>query len=444
MPGPGGGPWYDRTIRGRAARGEGLLRNPLYAGRQVWNRRRTLKDPVSGAPSRRSNDPAEHVVRPVPELRIVDDALWDRVQARLAAEAAPAPPERPAAAFWERRRPRHLLTGKVVCGVCGGVFYARGRDYLGCPRARLRLCRNTSTVRRGPLEARVLEALGRRLMDPGLAAEFAAEFPREWNRLAAEAAAAGAAREQELRQVERQVANLLDAVAEGLRAPGLQARLDALEARRAALEAEAAAAPAPAPALHPGLAGVYRARVADLWRALSAGDAPDALEAARALIDRVVVHPPGDGGGPPGVELVGDLLAMLGAAGVERAAPADDRSPLRVFAGSVKAGQGGRRPPRPRPAQRAGSSLAGIASCAWDVDGALRGRAALGHVRAGRVRESPRGTAAPRWAGTATPGARVSRAPPPPSPRPPRGRAGPRWRRGRRWRRPGPPRRGSG
>jgi site-specific DNA recombinase len=136
VPGPGGGPWYDRTIRGRAARGEGLLRNPLYAGRQVWNRRRTLKDPVSGAPSRRSNDPAEHVVRPVPELRIVDDALWDRVQARLAAEAAPASPERPAAAFWERRRPRHLLSGKVACGACGGVFYARGRDYLGAARGR--------------------------------------------------------------------------------------------------------------------------------------------------------------------------------------------------------------------------------------------------------------------------------------------------------------------
>jgi site-specific DNA recombinase len=164
-------------------------------------------------------------------------------------------------------------------------------------------------VRRGPLEARVLEALGRRLMDPELTAVFVAEFTGEWNRLTAEASAAGAIREQALQQVERQVTNLVDAIAEGLRAPGLQARLDALEARRARLQAEALAAPASAPLLHPKLAEIYRTRVADLHRVLASGDAPDALEAARALIDRIIVHPPGDGGGSPSVELIGDLLA---------------------------------------------------------------------------------------------------------------------------------------
>ena len=193
LPGPAGGPWYDSTIRGRARRGDGLLRNPVYIGRLVWNRQRTLKDPVSGRHRRRINDPTNLVTQEVPELRLIDDDLWHRVQVRLAAERAKPVAAGPTPAFWEARRPQHLLTGKVVCGVCGGPFHARGRDYLGCHAARRYLCTNTTTIRRGPLEARVLDGLRHKLMRPDLVAEFVAEFTREWNRLAAEAGLARAA-----------------------------------------------------------------------------------------------------------------------------------------------------------------------------------------------------------------------------------------------------------
>ena len=37
IPGPGGRPWGDTTIRGHALRGTGVLRNELYVGRLVWN-----------------------------------------------------------------------------------------------------------------------------------------------------------------------------------------------------------------------------------------------------------------------------------------------------------------------------------------------------------------------------------------------------------------------
>jgi site-specific DNA recombinase len=89
----------------------------------------------------------------------------------------------------------------------------RGRDYLGCRRARQRACANRATVRRAPLEERVCEALGRRLMRPDLVAEFVAAFTAEWNRLAAEAEAGLEAHRRELQGVERQLSNLLDALA---------------------------------------------------------------------------------------------------------------------------------------------------------------------------------------------------------------------------------------
>jgi DNA invertase Pin-like site-specific DNA recombinase len=348
VPGPGGGPWFASTIRGRPARGCGLLRNPVYIGRLVWNRSRTLKDPVTGRIRRRRNVLDSLVETEVPALRLVTDELWARVQARLADAAAETIAERSVAAFWDRRRPKHLLTGKVVCGVCGGLFQPRGRDYLGCTAAHRYLCRNTTTVRRTKLQARVLEALGRQLMHPDLLAAFAAEFTREWNRLAAEQTASRAAAVQALEAVERQIGNLVDAIADGLRSPGLQAKFDALEAKRAALTASLAEEPAPAPALHPNLAEVYRARVATLERALAAKDAPEALEAARDLIDRVIIHPPGGPDEPPGIELVGQLMNMLRAAGARL--PTEDASfaeaVLDVFTRSAKAGPGGQRPPR--------------------------------------------------------------------------------------------------
>jgi DNA invertase Pin-like site-specific DNA recombinase len=348
IPGPAGGPWFASTILGRAGRGDGILRNPIYVGRRVWNKKRNFKEPTTGRTVRRRNEPTAYVTQDVPELRIVDDELWGRVQARLVAEAArPTQDAAKPSAFWEARRPQHLLTGKVTCGVCGGLYYARGRDYLSCHNARRDQCRNRASVRRAPLEARVMEALGRQLMHPDLLRQFISDFTREWNRLAAEAGQAQSTQRQALEAVERQIANLVDAIAEGLRAPGLQAKLDGLEAQRVTLTAELTKRPANLPALHPNLADVYRERVARLEQALADRDAPEALEAARALIDRVIVSPPSDPGSPPGIELVGQLQAMLCAGGADIGTK-DRRSAnavLSLFDSAVKAGPGGQRPP---------------------------------------------------------------------------------------------------
>src|ERR1041384_5654442 len=48
VPGPGGRPWGDTTIRGHHERGTGILRNELYVGRLFGNRLRYVKDPDSG------------------------------------------------------------------------------------------------------------------------------------------------------------------------------------------------------------------------------------------------------------------------------------------------------------------------------------------------------------------------------------------------------------
>lgn len=71
-----------------------LLRNELYTGQIVWRRRLNTKDPSSGATVRRDAKPESFVYGKAPHLRIIDDDLWQRVQQRLAVEAAPETPGR--------------------------------------------------------------------------------------------------------------------------------------------------------------------------------------------------------------------------------------------------------------------------------------------------------------------------------------------------------------
>ena len=80
--GPSGKLWMDTTIRGHAKRGAGLINNELYIGRLVWNRLRYVKNPETGKRVSRINPPEEWVVAEVPELRIVDDELWQAVKHR--------------------------------------------------------------------------------------------------------------------------------------------------------------------------------------------------------------------------------------------------------------------------------------------------------------------------------------------------------------------------
>ena len=183
IPGPGGRPWQDTTIRGHSERGTGILRNELYAGRLIWNRQRFVKDPSTGKRQARRNQRSEWVVEEVPELRIVDEALWERVNSRLSAIAAtPTAVAIRKSRFWERKRPRHILTGLAVCGRCGHPLAAVGQDYLRCAQAdRNGLCDNRRGVRRKILEDLVLEALQKNLMHPELVAEFIRAYQAEVN-----------------------------------------------------------------------------------------------------------------------------------------------------------------------------------------------------------------------------------------------------------------------
>jgi hypothetical protein len=320
IPGPRGGTWTDGALRGQAKAGTGILRNALYVGELVWNRRRWLKDPSSGRRVARRNGEAQRVTEQVPELRIVSDEVWAAAQRRLSAAARPQTRTgEHADHLWQHRRAPNLLSGKVFCGCCSGTYITSGKDYMACKAAAKQgTCTNKVRVRRSRLEGQVLQSLGDELMQPDAVAAFVESFTAEWNRLSAGMSAQSDLKQRELDGVNRKLNGLIDAIADGLRAPDLQRRLDDLGSRKASLEAEIAPASAAvsAPRLHPALAEVYRARLATLRETLESEGGRETLEAARALIDRVEISPPADGESAPRIELIGHLTALLRAAGV--------------------------------------------------------------------------------------------------------------------------------
>ena len=156
-----------------------------------------------------------------------------------------------------------------------------------------------------------MEALSRQLMQPDLVDEFVTAFRQEWQRLADQAKSQAAAHQRERATLDRRIANLVESISDGRSSPAIMTKLFELEAQRTRLGDLSSLPAAAEPALHPGIAELYAAKVRNLAAALAADDNPEALEAARALIDQVIVHPPAIDGDPPRVELIGELMALL-------------------------------------------------------------------------------------------------------------------------------------
>lgn len=311
---PSGGDWGFSTIVGNPKRGTGIINNELYAGKIVWNRQHFVKDPDTGKRQARPNPESEWVTQEVPELRIVDDALWQKAKARQVTVKKTARVDQPGKepTFRNYKRPRYLLSGLTKCGKCGGGLSAISRDLVGCSTARNKgTCDNRKNIRRDQLEQRVLNALRNELMDPALFAAFCEEYTREVNRHRMEASAATAAAEAEVIRIDRDLDMLLNLILKGGAADRLNAKMVALEARKREVEAQLVTAEVVPPLLHPEMATRFRQQVEELHASLDAHTEERQMSASdmlRSLIDSIVVTPDGYG---VQIDVKGDLAGIL-------------------------------------------------------------------------------------------------------------------------------------
>jgi DNA invertase Pin-like site-specific DNA recombinase len=241
VPSPGSA-WRGRTIR-RASGWLGstinaLLANQLYRGRYAWNKTAWIKNPDTGQRTTRSRPDSEHVVHDMPELRIIDEALYRRMLERRqrAAIRGAAVREGLARSLGQTGRggPKFAFSGLLRCEICdssmviiGGTQGWRAYGCSGNKFGGASVCSNDLSVRKELLEARLVEPIKRDLRAPTLLADLQA---RVVQRIAARPKPHDQA--PRIAVLQNQITNLTDAIATGaLRSsPALAQRLTEVEA----------------------------------------------------------------------------------------------------------------------------------------------------------------------------------------------------------------------
>ena len=310
VPGPGGRPWGDTTIRGQAERGTGVLNNALYVGRLEWNRCSYVKDPRNGKRVARPNPREKWEITEVPQLRIVDDELWQRVKARQETLRFAIGRDAGGNALNRAHRRHFLFSGLLVCGSRGGGYTIIGPDRYGCAAHRSKgTCTNTLLIGRHALEDRVLSGLKERMMAPDLVAASVDEFNAEMRKLATSAERETLAAKRTLAEIERKLAAIVRAIEDRAYTHTLKARLTTLEQEKVQTEARLHAGKhAPVVRLHTNLPELCRNKIGRLAEALNAPETvTEAADVMRGLIDRIVLTP---AAGELRAELHGDLAVL--------------------------------------------------------------------------------------------------------------------------------------
>ncbi|MEZ5920482.1 MAG: recombinase family protein, partial [Parvularculaceae bacterium] len=306
---PRGGKWNPSTIHGRIERGYGILCNPLYSGRIVWNRVREDKEPDTLRRIPRVNDKEDWIEKDAPELRIIDEALWQRVQARLKSL------KQERSEIWKANRPKHLLSGLLVCGECGHGFSKRTPDRYGCTCRRDKGdCSNQLRIRQDELEGAVLATLERYFMHPEMLQACCEAYTKRTNELRRDASDSVASIKTKIARLERERKRCIEAIKGGV--PGEEVKDEMIRIRdeRQQLEAQLSDTKDDPVRLHPKMADHYRNRISDLIEAIHRESRRDeAREILRGLIEKVVLTPDKDRKKLV-VDLYGDLAGIIAAA----------------------------------------------------------------------------------------------------------------------------------
>lgn len=221
IPSPRGGTWAMTAIRGDLRRGIGILANPIYVGRPVWNRSRFVKHPDTGRRIRQERDPSEWVHQEAPELAIVDEATWQAAQARQ--RGCSVPSGRPGAG----RPPRHLLSGILRCGACGGPMVVIDRYQYGCATAKDRgTCTSSLRFRRIDAEHALLAGVRETFLTDEAFQRYQRALTAALKRKAPDTDSA----KRKLADAERVHANLMAAIRAGIITPSTKAELLSAEA----------------------------------------------------------------------------------------------------------------------------------------------------------------------------------------------------------------------
>jgi len=344
VPSPANKQWHPSTIQGRRDRGIGILNCEHYIGRIVWNRTREEREPGTRRRVVKINPREDWVIGDAPELRILDQELWERAKARQNHHAVPREK------FWTAQRPKLLLSGLIKCGVCGGSFTKRGKNRYRCATRHDRgTCSNRLAIHQDKLEGFITDALHNHLMDPALLAIYCEEYTKHANSLRMEANATITGYKAEMDKLERARKRCVAAIIDGVPGHVVKDEMIAIADRRTELGRLLSQSEEEPVLLHPRMADHYQREITNLITALGREDhRHEAMEHVRGLIEKVVLSP-NETDDELVVDLYGDLAGILAVAESEAGQSAQSGGIRRLGGVSSKmVGPEGLEPPTKR------------------------------------------------------------------------------------------------
>ncbi len=314
VPAPRGKQWNASTINGNGQRGNGILRNPLYAGKIVWNRVHMVKDPSTGRRISRVN--ADDAVETIdaPHLRIVDEELFQAVKDLKKSKSG--------AHARHVQKNKRVLSGLLKCSECGGSLVINGADRNG-PRVICSThkesgsCSNNARYYVEKIERDVIDRLRKMFANTSIIDTYVEEYRAESKRISMERRNSRSAKETALADVQGQIARIIEQVSKGtIDEDDVLAILPGLKAERSRLKSELAAEEPSTNVIEIKPKAVIKFRediesLAEILKDRQAEPTPEMAKAFREVVSGVVVYPraPGE---PYEYEIKGLLSGIAG------------------------------------------------------------------------------------------------------------------------------------
>lgn len=289
IPSPRGGKWAATAIY-PDAKGVGLLGNPIYNGRQIWNKTKWVKDPITGRRRRTQRPQSEWIITEHEELKIIDDAIWAAAEARTRTIRARTSQRRQQQGHQASggKGPKYLFSGLLRCGCCGGAYIVVDRYRYGCATNKDRgdaACTNTLKVSRKVVEQVLLAGIKAELLSE---AAYKA-FEEEARRLLKEAQPDPSEAKRMAARAKAEIDNIMMAIRAGIITPSTKVALEEAEARLQEAERQAEEIQRFQPAqILPRAREIHRSMVEQLERI---EDVSTAREAIRAIVGEIRLIP---------------------------------------------------------------------------------------------------------------------------------------------------------
>lgn len=310
VPPPRGKFWQASTINGNRKRANGMLQNPIYDGRLIWNRVRMVKDPDTGKRISRVNPQSDWQEESVPHLRIVPADIFALVNGRKTRALSDKPIKKQA----------RILSGLLRCGVCGAGMSIK--DKMGrvtrimCTQAKeARSCANTRPYVLDEIETTVIDGLRSRLDDPKLLNYYVDCYNDEHRKLYSGQGAAKEKARQRLAAAEREYERILQMAIKGyITEEDAGRQLPPLRGEKQRLAAELDVIPEPPKVvtLKPALVARYIRSLEELDAAVKAGSplSAEVRRCVRDLVTTVTVYP-AKAGERPELKIDGYLSSLV-------------------------------------------------------------------------------------------------------------------------------------